>query len=473
MTSCARAGGAASLAIATAALASLAVLPGCGSTPAPFQPAAGFAVPAGWSQPVPAGTGSLAAWWGVFGDEQLVALVEAAQRANADIAIAGANLRQARALRDQSAADLWPGLSAGGGAQRSRNGAGGATRLEAGFDASWELDVFGAAGRGVAAQEALVRSSAATLAAVQVSVAAEVALAYLELRGAQVRFAVARENLASQEETLQISRWRQQAGLATSLEVEQAVGAVEQTRAQLPTLQATAARAAHALAVLTGQPPAALASRLAAAAPLPQPAAELAVALPAQTLRHRPDLLAAEERLRAAAERVAQADAQRKPGFVLAASLAWTGTTLGSLGSTAAARSLLGSVTQPLFDAGRRDAQLAGREAELDAAQQDYRAGVLAALQEVEDALAALAATRQRQGALARALEAARNAALLATQRYAGGVIDFQTVLETQRTLLGVQDGVAAAQAEFAAGHVRLYKALGGGWRPAAQESPW
>ncbi|HWI82477.1 efflux transporter outer membrane subunit [Ramlibacter sp.] len=458
---------------AAVALAAAWLLPGCVAPPPP-RPGEAVAVPPQWAQPLPPqGAGPIAGWWSVFGDPMLVQLVEAAQQANTDIGVAAANLRQARAARDVAAADRWPGVSVSAAARRSRAAGGdGATRFDAGFDAAWEADVFGATARGVAAQQALVRSSAATLASVQVSVAAEVALAYVDLRGAQVRTAVALENLASQEETLQISRWRLQAGLASSLEVEQAVGAVEQTRAQVPVLRAAAARSAHALALLTGQPPAALLERLAPAGALPQPERGLAVAIPAAVLRQRPDVLAAEQQLRAAAERVAQADARRRPSVNLAASLSWSGVTLGGLGSAGAARLLLASIAQPLFDAGRLDAQLAAQRADYEAASQRYRASVLGALREVEDALAGLAAARERAVSLQRALEAARNAALLATQRHASGLIDFQTVLETQRTLLNVQDGVAGAQAELAADHVRLYKALGGGWRAVPPEQP-
>jgi outer membrane protein, multidrug efflux system len=460
-------------ALAAAMWGAAALLAGC-AAPAPPPAITPVSLPAKWTEPVPDGTRALARWWHVFGDATLADLVEAALRSNTDIASAQANLRAARAARAEAAAGLWPTLTANLGAQRTL----GAQRVAAGnlfdvqLDAAWEADVFGATRHGVAAQEALERSSAATLAAVQVSAAAEVALAYFDLRGAQERAAVARENLASQEETLQISRWRQQAGLATSVEVEQAVTAVEQTRAQLPTLRSAAAAAAHALAVLAGDAPAALAGRLAVPAPFPQPAGDLVVAIPAAALRQRPDILAAEQQLRAAAEQVAQADAQRLPAASIAASLAWSGTTLAGVGSAVAARSLLASVQQPLLDAGLRNARLAGRQAQFDAAQAGYRASVLKALQEVEDALAALDAARERTATLRRALEAARNAALLATQRHASGLIDFQVVLETQRTLLSVQDSLVAGQAELAADHVRLYKALGGGWRRAGEEEP-
>lgn len=448
-----------------AAAAVLVALVGCATRPPAMQELAGVQLPAQWAQAAPAGSGSVAAWWHAFGDPLLVDLVQAALRGNTTLAAARANLRQARALRTQAVAGLGPALTAGGSAQRSHP-AGGAGRssFDAGFDAAWEVDLFGANAHEAAAQQALAEASAAQLAATQVSVAAEVGLAYLDLRTAQVRAGVARENLRSQEETLQISRWRQQAGLANALEVEQALAAVEQTRAQVPALQAAAAQAAHALAVLTGRPPADLLQALSPPAALPRPGAALEVAVPAEVLRRRPDVQAAEHQWRAAAERVAQARALRLPGVNLSASLAWTGATLGSLGGVSAARSLLASIAQPLFDGGRLRAQQDAQEAAFDAAGEAYRASVLTALQDVEDALVALAADRERLDALQRALEAARNASLLATQRHASGLVDFQTVLETQRTLLSVQDSVASLQAALAADHVRLYKALGGGW---------
>lgn len=452
-----------------AALLGILLASGC----APYRPAvsadAGVQIPAGWSQPDSSGTQPLAQWWRGFGDPLLVELVDAAQRANTGLGIAQANLREARALRDAAAAGLWPNLSVSASARRS--GGGGASTgslFDAGFDAAWEPDIFGASRHGVGVTEATAEARALALAGAEVSVAAEVATSYLQLRGSQARAAFARENLAAQEQTLQIAQWREQAGLGSSLETSQARSAVEQTRAQLPVLRASIAQTGHALAVLTGQPPAALDARLAPVAALPQAPRGLALAIPAATLRRRPDVLAAEWQLRAAAERVSQADAQRKPAVQLRASLAWSAATLGGLGSIDAARSLVASIGQTLFDRGRLDAQLSAQEAAFDAAQLSYRAQVLTALQEVEDALTALAASRDRVAALDAALLSTRDAVLLANNRYTSGLIDFQTVLDTQRTLLNVQDSLASAQTELATNHVRLYKALGGGWSAAA-----
>ncbi|MGD9836152.1 MAG: efflux transporter outer membrane subunit, partial [Piscinibacter sp.] len=278
--------------------------------------------------------------------------------------------------------------------------------------------------------------------------------------------AIARENLASQEETLRITQWRVQAGLATSLQSEQARAAVEQTRAQIPALQTTLALARHQLALLTGRTAAEL--RLAEGSAVPQPAADLALAFPADTLRQRPDVRAAEARVAAAAQRVLQADAARYPSFSLSGSLGLSALTLSGLGSGAVVSSLLAGVSMPLFDGGALRAQGEAQRAAFEQAREAHRGAVLAALKDVEDALVALQGDRERLARLRDAADAANNAALLARQRYASGLVDFQTVLETQRTQLGAQDSVAASQADVAGDHVRLYKALGGGWTPQA-----
>jgi NodT family efflux transporter outer membrane factor (OMF) lipoprotein len=338
--------------------------------------------------------------------------------------------------------------------------------FSAGFDASWEPDVFGRLRAGVQASEADARAAQASLADVQVTLAAEVAVNYIELRGLQQRLQIARSNLASQQETLQIAQWRLQAGLTTSLVTEQARAAAEQTAAQVPALQTSLAQSRHSLAVLTGQPPAALDVRLAPPGPVPTPPGDLALDIPAQTLRQRPDVRAAEHRVAAAAARVAQADAARYPDFSLSGSLGLRALTLGSLtGGNAVASGLAASLAASLFDGGAAQAQVRSQQAGLEQARVNYEATVLTALKDVEDALVALQGDRERLGRLQAAADAAANAALMAQQRYTSGLIDFATVLETQRTQLSAQDSVAATVASVAADHVRLYKALGGGWQ--------
>lgn len=452
-------------------------LVGCAATQPPGAGLPALAVPVSWSSDhgmvVPdASPQSLAQWWQGLGDAQLSALVEQALQANPSLQATQAALRQSRAQRDVTAAGLAPSLDGSGSAQRSRSGNSTGNSFSAGLDASWELDLFGRLASGLDASEADVRTAQATLAGARVSLAAEVALGYIELRNLQQRLAIARSNLASQQETLQITDWRMQAGLTTSLATEQAKAAAAQTAAQVPALVASLAQSRHALAVLTGQNPAALDAQLAAVAPVPRAPTQLALQIPAETLRQRPDVIAAETRVVAALARVSQADAARYPSFRLGGSLGLRALTLGSLtqgGSVVGA--LLSSISVPLFDGGAARAQVRVQEAGLEQARLGYVATVLTALQEVEDALAAVQGDAQRLERLQVAAEAARNAALLAQQRYSSGLVDFQTVLETQRSQLSSQDSLASAQATLTADHVRLYKALGGGWTPLPAEA--
>lgn len=450
-------------------LAALA-LAGCASLRAvPTDSSAGVAIPAAWSTPAAARDGaSLATWWQRFDDPALTSLIEQALAANTDVTSAQAALRQSRALAQVQSARQGPSVDASGSAQRSRSSGGSASNsFRAGFDASWEPDIFGAQRSAADASALDAQASAASLGDVQVSVSAEVALTYLTLRGSEARLAIAQTNLASQEETLQITRWRVQAGLATSLESEQARASVEQTRAQIPTLQTSIAQSRHQLALLTGRTAAQLG--LAGGTALPMPPSDLALSFPAETLRQRPDVRAAELKVSVAAQRVVQADAARYPSFNLSGSLGLSALTLSGLtGGGALASSLLASVSVPLFDGGAAKAQVQAQQAALDQSRAAHRGAVLTALKDVEDALVALQGDRDRLANLRNAAEAAENAALLARQRYASGLVDFQTVLETQRSQLSAQDNVASGSTALAADHVRLYKALGGGWMPAA-----
>jgi multidrug efflux system outer membrane protein len=437
--------------------------------------------PASWSQsaaPADASTGpglvqgtatGLAAWWGRFHDAQLSALVQRALDANTDVTSAIAALQQSRALRESTQAALGPALSATASAQRSLNGTGSsataANSFAAGLDASWEPDIFGGKRAAVDATQADADAALTTLGNVQVSVAAEVAVTYIQLRAYQAQLAIAQRNLQSQTETAQIVRWRAQAGLTTAVEVEQAATAVAQTAAQVPVLQTSIRKTAHSLAVLTGQTPDALLTDLAVVQEVPVPDEALTLSLPAETLRQRPDVRAAEFKVAAAKARVSQAEAARYPSFNLSQTLGLKSLTAGALTDGASlVASLLASVSAPLWDGGAASATVRAQQAALAQSYSSYRATVLAALKDVEDALATLQGDRQRLQQLQIAARAAQAAATLASQRYESGLIDFQTVLTTQRTLLTAQDSVATARADVSADHVRLYKALGGGW---------
>ena len=447
-------------------------LGGCATVPEESPSALPFAVPTAWSGDTsissPGDATPLAQWWQRFDDPLLSRLVDDAVRANTDVTSAAAAVRQARAMRDVAAAALLPFVSGSASAQRSS--AGGKSlgnSFRAGLDASWEVDIFGGNRAGLNASEANLRASAASLGNVQVSAAAEVAASYITLRGTQARLAIAQSNLETQVETLQITEWRVQAGLATSLDAEQARAGVEQTRALLPALNTAIEQTRHALAVLTGKPPPALATELAASGSIPRGPDTLAVSFPAETLRQRPDVRAAEYQVSAAMARVTQADAARYPSFNIGGALGLAAVTLGSLTSgSSVLTSLLANVTVPIFEGGALLAQVRAQQAELEQAHSAYQAAVLQALRDVEDALVALKGDRDRLSHLQLASESAANAALLARQRYSTGLVDFQTVLDTLRTQLTTQEGVASATTDLGNDYVRLYKALGGGWTP-------
>lgn len=455
-------------------------LMGCVSVGPDYKPPA-LQVPAGWSEPVTQteAPGDLAAWWTALGDPLLSELVAQAVTASPDVRIAEARLREARARRSVAAAGRYPGLSASADARRStslspltdtritRNA------YSAGLDASWELDVFGGVRRRVEAAAADLASAEERRRDAQVSLVAEAAINYVEASALRTRLAIARDNLAGQAETLRLTEWRAQAGLVNTQDVEQARSNLEQTRAQIPALELSLAEAQHALEVLLGRPPGALRARLDEARAFPVPPTGAAVGIPANTLRQRPDVRAAERALAAETARIGVAKAALYPAFNLSGSIGLEALSLGALGN-AATSSLLAGITAPLFQGGRLRAEVAAQEAVRDRALAEYEQAVLRALQDVENALVALARSRERYDALERAAAAASHAAELARQRYEAGLIDFQSLLDTERTLLAVEDNVAATRADHLLALVRLYKALGGGWsgHAASKDTP-
>jgi NodT family efflux transporter outer membrane factor (OMF) lipoprotein len=436
-------------------------------------------LPATWSSGA-ASQEDISEWWRRLHDPILNQLIAQALAASPDLKAAQARLREARARRELAGAEQSPSVTASAAASRSKsskNTGSGATRnlFNAGFDASWEPDVFGATRRGIEAAQADLQASTASLDNTRVSLVAEVARNYVELRGAQARLGIARDNLASQSETMQLADWRAQAGLGSSLEVEQARTNREQTRAQIPTLETSLAEAEHRIALLLGQAPDSLHPQLAPIAAIPRIPDALAVGIPADTLRRRPDLRAAERKLAAETARIGVAEAARYPNFTLSGSIGLEAPRAGDLFSSGAlTHALLASVAGTLFDGGRLRQRVEIQSAVQEQALATYQNTLLTVLQEVEDALVALTNSRQRQDALGLAAEAARNAALMARQRYSSGLIDFLSVLDSERSLLSVEDNLASADAARATALIQLYKALGGGWaaEPSVSSNP-
>jgi len=429
-------------------------------------------------------TGDLSQWWTRLGDPVLSDLIVQALKKNTSLRTARANLREARAERNLAAANRFPtvtGTVSGSGSKSNSAGSSAGNTFSAELDASWDPDVFGAKRQALRAADADLATSAADLQSTQVALIAEVATDYVDLRSDQTRLEIARRNEASQAETLQLTEWRAQAGLVSSIDVEQARSNLEQTRATIPTLETGAAQSKHELSVLLGLSPGALNPQLATTAPIPSAPDTLMVGIPAETLRQRPDVRAAEQKIVAETARLWQKDAARYPTFSLSGSFILeqllggtalgvvTGSTFTSLtASTSTTESGLGSITQTFFDRGRIRQQIEIQNAVQEQAVISYESTVLTALKDVENALVSFQNSRQRLQALNQASEAARNAAQLANNRYSAGLIDFQTVLDTERTALTIEDSVAQTQADRTTALIQLYKALGGGWQADA-----
>lgn len=434
-----------------------------------------LAIPAAWSQAGPSPSapddGHLALWWQQLADPLLDQIMAQTLAGSPDLKSARAKLRQARASRDLVAAGAAPDIKASASAQRYRNGlatgADGASHslFNAGLDAAWEPDIFGSVAYGVAGAQADVAAQSASLAATRVSLVAEVALNYVDLRTYQSRLAIARSNADSQADTLQIVTWRAQAGLASRLDVAQASTNLELTRAGIPSLEAGLAGAEHRLAILAGLPPASLHPQLAQVQPLPSVPEPMAEAIPADTLRRRPDVTAAEQSFIAETARVRQKQAARLPSFSLSGNFSWQAASLGAVGHGAnLLRSLSAGVALPLFDGGRIRSAIDIQDAVQEQALVAYEKAVLTALEDVENALVAYAQGRQRLRARQAAASSAAQAASLARNLYQAGLADFQKVLDTERTRLSAEDSLASAQAEQLTAVIQLYKSLGGGW---------
>ena len=465
------------LAVPTYVLAALFALSGCAQTLQRDTPES--ATPSAWVTADPAirtvstAPETLSSWWSQLNDPLLDQLIAEALKGAPDVRSASAKLRQARAGLDLAQANLLPSISASASATRSKSGTGNAQTLyAAGFDAGWEPPIFGGLSDAANAAQADAQTMAATLESTRASLAAEVALNYITLRTNQSRLEIARSNLASQAETLQITEWRSLAGLVNMLDVEQARTNLEQSKASVPGLENSRAQAGHRLALLTGQVPGALRARLAAVQPLPKAPDSIAVGIPADTLRQRPDVRAAELGVLAERARTAQSEAARYPSLKLSGSFGWQALSIAGLGGAdSLVSSLVGSLAQTLFDGGRIKSRIAAQDAVEEQAVISYEKTVLTALEDVENALSAYATGRERVEARQRAADSARNANALARTLYQAGSADFQKVLDTDRTRLSAEDGVASADADVLTAVVQLYKALGGGWQHGSEIS--
>jgi multidrug efflux system outer membrane protein len=418
-----------------------------------------------------------AAWWRQFEDTELDSLVRRALAANLDLRLALDRVRAARAVFVERNFDYVPHVQLRGAYSQSdeQQPGFGSTRVNAksdtlGFDAAWEIDLFGRVRRSVEAARADLGAERENYRDAQVTVAAEVARNYFELRGAQKRLAVARENLASADQTLQLTQLRDEAGRGSELDVQRSQARLKATEATIPPLEADEKQAGYRLAVLLGERPGALDQELRAAS-VPTYAKALPIGDPTDLLRRRPDVRAAERQLAAATARVGVATADLFPRVSVTGFVGFLSGDVGRLfgtstGNDARAWSVTPSVSWAAFDIGSVRARLRASEAQSDAAAANYERVVLTALEDTENSFVAYSTRQLRLKSLSEQAAASRRAAELADVQFREGVADFLVLLDAQRTQLDAEDSVAQSETAVNVAVVAIYKALGGVGQP-------
>jgi len=413
-------------------------------------------------------TTSLAQWWKVFNDPLLEELEASAVTGNLDLQAAKSRLREARALRDISHTALLPTVDSTAAANKFRTPATGENNLfAAGFDAVWELDIFGGRRRAIEAAEAHVTAANEALHDVMVSLTAEIGMNYIDVRAYQARLAAARHDLNAQQQTYELNQSRYQSGLIDELAVQQSRYNLELTRAHIPQLEIGLAAAMNRLSLLIGDNPGSLTSKLDKVRPVPPAPPAIMVGVPAETLRRRPDIRQAERELAAQTAKIGVAQADLYPKFSLTGSIGLESLALENLPEWASRTFQIGpSFSWNIFDAGRIRQNIEVQNARQEQAMLHYQATVLRALEEVENTLVAFVQEENRNNALTMATEAAKQAELVAKDRYDAGISDFSDVLDAQRSLHSFQDQLAQSTGVVTSNLIRLYKALGGGWQP-------
>ena len=415
-------------------------------------------------------------FWTQFGDETLNGLVDQALEANHDLRIALGRLVEARAARREAQFDFSPKVTASGGytkqqvpAAASPIGVGyGYELYDAGFDASWELDLFGRVRRENEAAHAELQGAEANLRDAQVSVIAEVARTYFELRGEQNELAVARRNVVNQQETMRVTDARLNAGRGTELDTSRAQAQLSTTLSSIAPLEAAVSRSIHRLGVLTGRDPNALSDLLSPARQLPDLPQTAAVGDPATLLRRRPDIRVAERQLASSTARIGVAVGDLFPKVTFTGSFGYMSNDTGTLGQSGTrSYTIAPGISWAAFDLGRVRAQIAGAQARTDVALAGYEQIVLRALEETENSLVTHARARDRLRNADDAAQASATAARIARTRYEGGIVDFLEVLDAERTQLQAEDQLAQSRTDAITSLIAVYKALGGGWEAA------
>ncbi len=424
----------------------------------------------------------LAQWWKRFHDPTLTQLVEDALKTNLNLELAVANLRQARAARGIAIAGLWPVITGSGEYLRETTSgvtspskgaaapAGQSQNLyQAGFDALWELDLFGGVRRNVESASANVQAAIEGISNVQVTIAAEVALDYVQLRGYQQQIAIARKNLKAMQNTALITRQKMGAGFASALDVANAEASVATTEAQIPVFETSARQSIYALSILLARPPADLLQQLTPTGNIPGVPAQVPAGLPSDLLRRRPDIRQAEAQLHAATAQIGVATADLFPQFSLTGAVSWQSNLLNSWWTVASRTGSFGpSVTWPILQGGAVVSNIRVQEALRDQAFINYRQTVLGAFQDVENALIAFAKEQEHYKSLKDSVAANSKAFDLSLQLYTEGMLEFLNVLVAQNSLYAAENALVQSNANISTDLIALYKALGGGWEQAS-----
>lgn len=442
----------------------------------------------------------LAEWWRLFGDKKLVSLVERGQVSNLDLREAAARIEEARAQRGVAVSGLFPTVDSnfnfsrrkfstnafaigpggpGGGAVGGGTGGGSPQGFglstfniyQAGFDSTWEIDLFGGLTRAVEAAGADIDAAIESARDVQTSLSAEIGRRYFELLSVRDRLEIAKRNIAAQEEVAEITRAKYAGGLVSGLDASQAEAQLARTRAVLPALETGSATASYRLAVLLGLPPGSLDTELAPLKELAEPPPAVPAGLPSELLRRRPDIRRAERELAASVARVGVAYSDFFPKLSFTGSIGYAAERWGSLDEgTSQFWSVVPGFRWPVFDAGRIASNVLVQEARAEAAAVAYSRTVLNALEEVEGSLVAYNNERKRREALAGAVQETKETVTLSSELYRQGLVDFVRVLDAQRFLFEAEDALAESEREVRTKLITLFKALGGGWEVPKEE---
>lgn len=424
-------------------------------------------------------------WWTTFNDPTLNSLIARAIKNNPDIQAAEARLYEARADRGAAASAYYPEIDANGSYEHSRQssntaaaqsfGAAGGTGdfpgqesdlWNAGFDATWEVDIFGGTRRAVEAADAGIQAAEQDRRDVLVSLTAEVAVNYIQLRGSQYELAISRDNLNSQQQTLDLTRSKADAGLIPYLDVAQQQAQVATTAADIPTLEAQIRMDIHHLGILLGLSPGALSDELTPQAKIPDGPAFVPPGLPGDLLLRRPDVRRAERQLAAATANIGVATADLYPKFSITGALGVEAEDFQKLFRyTSRTYDILPGVTWDIFDAGRVKSNIQVQNARQAEALAAYIKAVLQSMQDVDDSLVNYNREQVRRQSLREAVTANQKAVELSMDLFNHGSTDFLSVLDAQRSLFAAQVSLAQSEQQVSADLVSLYKALGGGWQ--------